>query len=304
MQREKQFLCKSWKLFSVVLLGGCLLVAEVPGGWPFDAKEAAKRQADAAKEFGVPKQLSVDLGQGLPLKLILIPPGKFMMGSPETETSDWPTAGARRTNERLHEVSITRPFYKSVYKVTQEQYMQILGTNPSQFPGQAHPVDAVTWDDAVRFCERSSSKTNRKIHLPTEAQWGYAARAGTATRYFFGDDEAKIPDFMWYRENSTGKTHPVGQKPPNAWGLFDVHGLLWEYCSDFFADSFGDEKNDPMGPAAGTTHSTRGGTYGSRPPFVRSAIRVASPADNATKEVLGHFGFRVAMELESGQRLP
>ena len=280
-----------------------LIRAQVYSAWPFDANEATRRQEQTARDLRVPKQLALDLGNGISLKLTLIPPGKFMMGSPETETNDWPTKGARRTNERLHEVSITRPFYMSVYKVTQEQYKQITGTNPSQFPGKDHPVDAVTWDDAVRFCERSSSKTNRKVHLPTEAQWEYAARAGTATRYFFGDDEVKIPDFMWYRENSTGKTHPVGQKPPNAWGLFDVHGLLWEYCSDFFADSFGDAKNDPVGPAAGTSHSTRGGTYGSRPPFVRSAVRVPSQPADATKEVLGHYGFRVAMELESGQRL-
>lgn len=266
--------------------------------WPFDSKVAAKRQASAAKSLRVPKELTVDLGNGIPLKLILIPPGTFMMGSPETETSNLPAPGARRPNETLHEVTITRAYYMSIYKITQEQYEQIVGTNPSQFPGKSHPVDAVTLDDATRFSERASEKTNRKIHLPTEAQWEYAARAGTATRYFFGDDEAKIPDYMWYRENSMGKTHPVGQKPPNAWGLYDVHGLLWEYASDFFADSFTAAKIDPTGPTSGAAHTTRGGTYGSRPPFVRSAIRTSGPANASSKDVLGHFGFRVALDIE------
>jgi formylglycine-generating enzyme required for sulfatase activity len=134
--------------------------------------------------------------------------------------------------------------------------------------------------------------------LPTEAQWEYAARAGTATRYFFGDDESKLGEYCWYRENAKGATHPVGQKIPNAWGLFDVHGLLWEYCSDYYADSYAGAKLvDPDGPAAGTTHVTRGGTYGSRPPFLRSAIRATSPDAKATVDVLSHFGFRVVVDL-------
>src|SRR5438309_2226696 len=116
----------------LVLVSALSIQAEVYTGWPFDAKEATRRQTETAKSLGKPKEFTVDLGNGMPLKFILIPAGKFMMGSPETETSSWPTAGARRTNETLHEVTISRPFYMSAYKVTQEQYMQIMGTNPSQ----------------------------------------------------------------------------------------------------------------------------------------------------------------------------
>jgi formylglycine-generating enzyme required for sulfatase activity len=221
-----------------------------------------------------------------------------MMGSPETEMSDSP-AGARRTNEApLHDVTISRPFYISAYKVTQWQYEEIMGTNPSKFPGKDNPVDAVTWEDAVLFCEKASARTHRHIYLPTEAQWEYAVRAGTRTRYSFGDDENKVGDYAWFRENSRGMTHPVGQKSPNPWGLFDVHGLLWEYCSDFYADSYANAGNtDPQGPASGPGHVVRGGTYGSRPPFLRSAIRIQSPSASDSKDIRSHFGFRVAADL-------
>ena len=287
---------------STVKQGGVesrLSLAAVPAAWPFDAMEAARRQAETAKALGVPELLAVDLGDGIALKLALIPAGRFMMGSLESELDIFPPGFVRPTNESpLHEVIIRRPFYVSITKITQEQYQQIMGTNPSKFPGQNHPVDAVTWDEAADFSQRASAKTHRTVHLPTEAQWEYAARAGTATRYFFGNDENKIGEFAWYRENAKGMTHPVGEKPANAWGLFDVHGLLWEYCSDFYTDSYADAKSaDPTGPASGTAHVSRGGTYGSRPPFLRSAIRVSSPSPDVTKDNLSRFGFRVAIEL-------
>jgi formylglycine-generating enzyme required for sulfatase activity len=232
--------------------------------------------------------------------MVLIPAGRFMMGSPETETTDLPKPGTRRTNESpLHEVIITRPFFISKFKVTQQQYEQIMSVNPSKFAGKDHPVDSVTWDDATLFCQKASAGTKRNIHLPTEAQWEYAARAGTDTRYSFGDDESKLPGYAWFHDNAKGQTYPVGQKLPNAWGLFDVHGLLWEYASDFYADSYTNgTSKDPIGPASGTTHSTRGGTYGSRPPFLRSAVRIESPRADSSKDVMSHFGFRVVMDIE------
>ena len=284
-----------------VLLAASMTSTEVYKGWPFDAKEAEVRQAATAKALGVPTRLTVDLGNGVPLKLILIPAGKFMMGSPTTETIDLPNPGTHRANESpLHEVTITRPFFMSVSKVTQAQYEQVMGMNPSKFAGKDHPVDSVTWEDAALFCQRVSAKTKRIVHLPTEAQWEYAARAGTDTRFSFGDDETKLGDYAWFHDNAKGMTYPVGEKLPNAWGLFDVHGLLWEYTSDFYSESYAEATStDPVGPASGTAHSTRGGTYGSRPPFLRSAIRIQSAAPDATKDILSHFGFRVAVDLAS-----
>jgi len=276
---------RSWKVFFVVLLGACLFAA-APDGWPFDATQAAKRQADAAKELSVPKQLSVDLGKGVPLKLMLIPAGKFMMG--EAAPPSFGKSGPA-PESTLHEVTIARPFYIGVYKITQEQYEKVMGVNPSQFPGKNHPVDSATWDDAVRFCEKASSKINRKVSLPTEEQWEYAARAGTATRFTFGDDDAKVDDYAWYRENANKTTHPVGQKPPNAWGLYDIHGLLWEYCTDL------------MNPTS-AVHASRGGTYGSRPPALRLAGKMPSPAADATKDILNHYGFRVVVDIEGAAK--
>ena len=272
--------------------------AQLYDRWPFDAEEASRRQAETAKALGVTKQVDVDLGDGIPLQMVTIPAGKFMMGSPDTETIDLPKPGTHRTNESpVHEVAITRPFFIATFKVTQEQYQDVMGANPSKFVGNHQPVDSVTWEDAVLFCQRASAKAKRTIHLPTEAEWEYAARSGTATRYSFGDDETKIGEYAWFHDNAKGQTHPVGEKLPNAWGLFDVHGLLWEYTSDFYSDSYANSTSrDPIGPASGTAHSTRGGTYGSRPPFLRSAIRIESPAAHASKDILSHFGFRVVMD--------
>jgi formylglycine-generating enzyme required for sulfatase activity len=269
--------------------------AEVYSGWPFDAKEAARRQSETAKSLKVPLHLSLKLGAGIALKLNLIPAGKFVMGAALTETS------VQRTNESpQHEVTITRPFYIGIYKVTQEQFEQIMGTNPGKFAGKDNPVDAVSWEDADLFCRKASAKVKRIVRLPTEAQWEYAARAGTATPYYYGADESQVGEYAWYRENAKGRTHPVGQKPPNPWGLYDVHGLLWEYCSDFYADSYaGSKTNDPDGPPSGTVHSARGGTWGSRPPFLRSAIRISGPVGSAvTKDIMSRFGFRVIVVVE------
>ena len=272
--------------------------------WPFDAKEAAKQQSEAAKTSHVPRNVTLKLGNGVTLKMVLIPAGSFVMGSPEAETTG-KQLGPRTNEWPQHKVTITRPFYLAVYKTTQEQFEQIMGTNPSKFPGKNNPVDAVTYDDAVAFCQKASAQTGKTLILPTEAQWEYAARAGTATRYSFGDDESQLPEYSWFHDTSKGMTHPVGQKKPNAWGLFDVHGLLWEYCSDYYADSYtASGPTDPKGPDSGAAHTARSGIYGSRPIFVRCAIRSASPDSSASKDVLSRFGFRVSMDLQDANGKP
>jgi formylglycine-generating enzyme required for sulfatase activity len=151
------------------------------------------------------------------MKLVWIAPGEFKMGSNDGEDFEKP----------LHTVKITKGFYMGAFEVTQGQYQQVMGTNPSYFKGANLPVEQVSWDDAVEFCKKLSQKEGKTYRLPTEAEWEYACRAGTTTKFSFGDDESQLGEYAWYGKNSGMKTHPVGKKKPNAWGLFDMHGNVW-----------------------------------------------------------------------------
>jgi formylglycine-generating enzyme required for sulfatase activity len=221
-------------------------------------------------------------------------------------------------------VRITRPFYLGVTEVTQAQYQAVMGLNPSDFSasggqrdavaGQStanHPVERVSWFDAVRFCNALSAKEGLKpfyeidgnavrvsdwngpgYRLPTEAEWEYACRAGSATAFGFGDDETRLGDFAWFIGNSGGKTHPVGQKGPNALGLYDMHGNVWEWCWDgydeqYFAPS---PVEDPSGPPKTALRVIRGGCWRLAPLRARSACRLRNPPGNRVYVL----GFRVA----------
>jgi formylglycine-generating enzyme required for sulfatase activity len=241
------------------------------------------------------KELTLDLGNNVSMKLLLIPAGKSMMGSPDGEKDGL-------TDERpQHEVTISKPFYLGVYEVTQEQYEQIMGKNPSEFKGAKYPVEAVIWEDAVEFCKKLSAKTGKTVSLPTEAQWEYACRAGTKTRFGFGDKDEDLGDYAWWgydNGNSEKQTHPVGQKKPNAWGLYDMHGNVWEWCSDWYADSYANaKKQDPTGPDSGELRVLRGGSWFSFPQHCRSASRNSKAVGN---RILSIFvgGFRVAVVLK------
>ncbi len=166
------------------------------------------------------------------MKLALIPAGTFLMGSPDSELGRCPDEGPQ------HEVTISRPFYLSIHPVTQREYQTVMGVNPACFmanlfkrnPG--HPVEQVSWDEAVDFCQRLSSlaaekHAGRVYRLPTEAEWEYACRAGTTTPFHFGTSLFSIQANIDYNRNRTTK---VGSYPPNAWGLYDMHGNVWEWC--------------------------------------------------------------------------
>ena len=185
------------------------------------------------------------------MKMVLIRPGKFMMND-----------GAEAALVR-HEVTLSKPFYMGVTEVTQAQYEAVMGTNPSKIKGATNPVEMVSWNDATEFCKKLSEKTRQVVRLPTEAEWEYACRAGTQTAYSFGDDPSALGDYAWYGKNSGGTTHPVSQKKPNAWGLYDMHGNVWEWCADWYADYPQGPVTDPSGPATGVIRARvwRGGSW-------------------------------------------
>ncbi len=170
-----------------------------------------------------PKELAVDLGGGVKLEMVLIPAGEFMMGSRAADK------GTSNGEKPQHRVRITKPFYLGKYPVTQEQWQAVMGDNPSHFKVPKNPVEEVSWDDCLQFLRRVNEKVGGgKFRFPTEAQWEYACRAGSTTHYCFGDEDSGLSEYAWYAANSGGTPHPVGEKKPNAWGLYDMHGNIWQ----------------------------------------------------------------------------
>jgi formylglycine-generating enzyme required for sulfatase activity len=212
-----------------------------------------------------PKELSVDLGKSVTLAMVLIPAGEFMMGSPDSDKN------ARDEEKPQHRVRITRPFYLGKYLVTQGQWEVLMGNNPSRFKGPKNPVERVSFDDCQAFVGKLNAKTRGqrgKFALPTEAQWEYACRAGSRARYCFGDDERQLGEYGWIDTNSSGKTHAVGEKRPNDWGLYDMHGNVWEWCQDYYDAGFYAKSppDDPTATKLGSFRMIRGGGwyYGAR----------------------------------------
>ena len=238
-----------------------------------------------------PKEITNSIG----MKLVLIPKGTFMMGSPESEEG-------RQKDETQHEVTISKDYYLGVTEVTQGQYEKVMGTNPSYFQGNKikgsssnHPVEQVSWEDAVDFCKKLSDlpeekKAGRIYHLPTEAQWEYACRAGSKTAYSFGEGSKSLGDYAWFDQNSNRQTHPVGEKKANAWGLYDMHGNVWEWCSDWYGQYPKGAVSDPVGTRESSNRVFRGGSWYDHFEYCRSARRLGyfpSGRDD--------FGLRVAL---------
>jgi len=195
----------------------------------------------------LPKELAMDLDGGVRLEMVLIPAGSFTMSGEG--------GGA------IHKVNITKPFYLGKYEVTQEQWEKVMGGNPSQLKAGKNPVENVSWDDCQKFHDKLNAKAGGqggKFVLPTEAQWEYACRAGSTTKYCFGDDASKLGEYAWFVANSGWKPHPVGEKKPNAWGLCDMHGNVWEWCQDWQRPYTVEEVTDPSGPASGFSRVFRG----------------------------------------------
>jgi formylglycine-generating enzyme required for sulfatase activity len=218
--------------------------------------------------------------------MVRIQGGTFTMGSPANEAD-------RKKDEVQHRVTVSS-FYIGKYPVTQKEYQEVMGTNPSNFKGDNLPVEKVSWYDAVEYCNKRSQKEgltpaysisggseyNRTVtwnqnangyRLPTEAEWEYACRAGTTTAYNTG---AAISDNTgWYSANSNKTTHPVGQKPANLWGLYDMPGNVWEWCWDWYGEYSSNAQTDPKGASSGARRVLRGGNYGFSAEGLRSAMR-------------------------------
>ncbi|MCY2971730.1 MAG: formylglycine-generating enzyme family protein [Planctomycetota bacterium] len=194
----------------------------------------------------------IDLGKDVKLNLVFIPAGKVMMGSPASEKG-------RSADETQHEVTLTKPFYVGKYEVTPEQWNALMGNNPSETKGAKLPVTNVSWEDCQEFIKKLNKKTDGGYRLPTESEWEYACRAGTSTAYSFGD---KItPKEANYSGSKIDKPVAVGSYKPNAFGLYDLHGNVWEWCEDWYADYTAEAVTDPKGPAKGEYRVLRGGSF-------------------------------------------
>ena len=374
-----RIVCTSpWSQFTLLMfLGGLLFAAhgaEPPAAWPlWDGHEST---AKYAQRVNLPPAKTLDLGNGVKLETVLIPAGKFIMGTPEPEPVDedgfrkkivtgqaflaasggvlfvmlsvvvirairlrrrpqyslarfivmmlvlsvgvlggehWWYSSQALENARVeyqaalarykecngdektaHKVIITTPFYFGKFSVTQEQYQQVIGVNPSRFKGKDNPVEMVSWDDSQEFCKKLGQATNQTVRLPTEAEWEYSCRAGTSTNYYSGDSEGDLKRVAWYGANhgiSNSTTHPVGQKDPNLFGLYDMHGNVWQWCQDWFNAYSANEVADPQGYAQSPGRVLRGGSWLDDPSLCRSAFRFWH--DSGSR--FYHFGFRVVV---------
>ena len=215
-----------------------------------------------------------------PTNMVFIPPGTFRMGSPTNEVDRSSVEGPQTS------VVISRGFWMGKYEVTQGEYLAVMGRNPSDFDGDTNrPVETVSWFDATNYCgtltqrERAAGRigTNSVYRLPTEAEWEYACRGWTSDRRFsYGDDPGytSLANYAWYNGNGGGTTHPVGQKLPNPWGLYDMYGNVWEWCQDWWSYNLpGGIAIDPQGPTTGSYRVVRGGGWDTYGWGCRSAIR-------------------------------
>jgi len=205
-----------------------------------------------------------------------IPAGTFTMGGD-------PQSSKTQKNEPAHQVTITKSFYMGIYEVTQEQWTEIMGENPSKFntttlghDASKNPVEGIIWEKAQEFIKKLNEKEGTdKYRLPTEAEWEYACRAGSKGKYCFGNADFRLGRYAWYRKNSDDKTHPVGQKKPNDWGLYDMHGNVWEWCQDWYGEDYYQSSpgSDPTGPEIGTDRVIRGSSWRYTARYCRSSRR-------------------------------
>ena len=226
------------------------------------------------------------------MEFILAPSGSYKMGGdPVAEQAD-------ENENPIHKVTFDEGFYVGRFTVTQAQWLAIMEDNPCHFSGPDYPVEMISHHDAISFIEKLNRHENTEVYrLPTEAQWEYAARAGSQSTYCYGAERSKLSEYAWFQKNSGGTTHPVGQLEPNAWGLYDMHGNVHEWCSDWFDRNYyaASPVKSPEGPQKGLARALRGGDWGSEDWYCRCAIRSLSSPDRRSPRV----GFRVVKMLDA-----
>jgi len=242
--------------------------------------------------------MTLNLGGNVTMKLVLIPAGEFLMGSPKTE------AGRENDEGPQRKVTISKPFYMGIYEVTRSQWREVMTTELWAISRNSrskldYAASMINWKDAGKFCLMLSKRIGKKVSLPTEAQWEYACRAGRTTAYSFGDDQSELGDYAWYQGNIRKRTnvHEVGRKRPNPWGLYDLHGNVSEWCRDGYDEKFyavSAKKGDPENTKSSGKRVLRGGSFNSFEKHCRSAAR---DTDHSTNRA-GSSGFRVLVSAE------
>ncbi len=228
---------------------------------------------------------------GVLFKMIRVESGSFMMGSPDNDAEAF-------DDEKIQHRVILSDYYIGETQVTQEQWETVMGNNPSTFKGEKHPVDNITWNCCQKFIKKLNSETGMKFHLPTEAQWEFAARGGNKSQGFKYAGSNTLDDVAWYAGNSGKGTHPVKTKLANELGLYDMSGNVWEWCQDWYGSYKNSSLSDPTGPSSGTDHVLRGGSWNDKAIHCRVAYREDDGPDGPY-----YFGFRIALEVDSESHL-
>ena len=255
---------------------------------PFTATKAKEFQKAVAKSLRREVEEITDLGKNVKLEMVLIPAGKFKMGSSASERG-------RSDNETQHEVTLTNPFYVGKYEVTQKQWERLMGKNPSTIKGAELPVTDVSWEDCQEFIKKLNAKTDGGYRLPTEAEWEYACRAGTKTAYSFVNE---ITNYANYNGSGNNKPTEVGGYKPNSFGLYDMHGNVWEWCEDWLADYPPGAVTDPKGNEKKEIRLLRGGSFLSDETSCRSSYRHRGATDY--KHLSNGFRLAMTADLKTG----
>lgn len=268
MKKTTSFIC-----LLISLIMGAMAYAELPEASQPGHISSIQKKYDNALD-------------ALSSELVTIPAGSFRMGR------KWPERGSKNEKPR-HTVTI-KAFKMGKYEVTQAQWQAVMNDNPSEYKGDNRPVENVSWDDIQLFLKKLNAKTGLQFRLPSEAEWEYAARAGTNAKWSWGRKKSLAKDYAWFSDNANLETHPVGKKRPNAFGLYDMQGNVWEWVQDCWNDSYENAPNDGHAWETGTCEKRvlRGGYWNDVPKAMRSAFRVSFTTDTRYDA----FGFRLVLD--------